>query len=732
MTEICAHRERVRSWPYFLLAASIIAIALTWAAPRLCAAPPPPAGGDNESLGVGIDGIYRPGIWTAIERPAALDKTAVVQTLDGDGVKVLYEQTVSSESRWLYAVPGSPFAPLVITDDQNRELYRGRFSGRPIEPKMPWVVVFGDPLGVEQIGRNDLLNRESTVAVSVIRRGDSFPDQVVGLSGVDLIILGPSGIDVLADLTPQQGSAFSDWIRRGGRVLLSLGSDAEALLGAAPWLSGLLPIDRQQIKTVRLDPSAIETFTSSQTRLPMLDAAELPLRGGETRIAGRNASRQPARTAVEYAIGFGRVTLVAVALDSPELAAWPQRSLLVSRLAGTLFATELDGRRETRTSTAVSYDDIAGQVRAALDRFDSRRRIPYSLISLILIALAAMIGPIDYLVVNRLLGRPLLGWITFPLSVLLVSGLFLLMGRPAADGAQQDAGSTAAHHNQIQIVDVDTRSQPPTGRGWSWSHLSAVDATITPYPAQLQASLMDPDAAHPTVSAPFGYPGPTFGGISIAGEDTRLPAYRISISDNDEQGFRTEVSAIPLPPGGSKGIASRWTFEPKLSGRSDLSRRRGSELLTGRLTNPLPVDILNGALVFGEWVYVLPTRFRAGQTIENIESLRQKNFRWLLARREALENSTRSEPWNAEMYDDLPRLAEVLMFDSVYGGRDYTGLANRPLVDLDLAYVLNQNTALLYGQLERPPLRIDLPVQRGSACAVRVVLNVDPPRLGGS
>lgn len=696
-----------------------------------------PAAPAVAAISVGIDGVYRAGQWTAIECASALNDRATVQTLDGDGVRVHYYQPALSDSKWLYAVPGAPSAPLTVLDSNLREIYRGRFAARSIDPKMPWVVVIGDSLGVEEIGRNVLLKREPSVAVSVIGAATALPDQAIGLAGVDLIILGPSGVDVLAGLTTRQGEAVSQWVHRGGRLLISLGKDTQSMLGSAPWLNGLLPFDAKSLKTIRLDPSAMETFTSSQSRLPVLEAAELPLRGGETRISGRNAARQPARTAVEYVVGFGRVTVVAPALDAPELAQWPQRTLLISRLSGQLFASEMDNRRETRNNASVGFDDIAGQVRAALDRFDSRRRVPYSVISIILIALVGLIGPLDYFVVNRLLGRPLLGWITFPLSVLLVSGLLILIGRPAARGAHAPAAtaSSAAQHNRIEIVDIDTKSQPPSGRGWSWSQLSAVDATISDYPARLSAALFAPGSTRATygpLSAPFGYPGPTFGGISIAGEDQRLPAYRVSMKIDGNRGMSSEVTGIPLPPGGSKGIATRWTFLPQLSAESDLSRRRGSELLTGRLINPLPVDLLNGALVFGEWVYLLPTRFRAGQSIENIESLRQKNFRWLLARREALENSSRSDPWDVEMYDDLPRLAEVLMFHSVYGGRDYTGLTDRPLGDLDLGYLLNQDTALLYGQLEKPALEIALPAQRGSTSAVRILLNVDPPRLSGS
>jgi len=696
---------------------------------------------DDSPIKIGIDGVYRPGQWTAIRLEGSTSDQCSVHTLDGDGVNVVYEQPRSSTSPWLYAIPGTTGVPLVVSDGEGSDLHRGRFVGKSIEPKMIWVVAIGDTLGLEEIGRNDLIGRESSVAVSVIRSAVDFPDQALGLSGVDLLLLGPSSIELLSKLDATQGRAVVRWIRQGGRLLISVGKNSAGIFKAAPWLTEVLPLEKD-LSTIRLDPSAIETFTSSQVRLPNLEAAEFPARGGETLINGRNAARQPARVAVEYSAGFGRVIAMAIALDSVELAAWPQRSLLVTRLAGKLFESELDNRRDARSKSLTGYDDLAGQVRSSLDRFEHKRRIPYSVISVILLVLAGLIGPIDYFVVNRVLGRPLLGWITFPLTILLISSLLIMVGGPATSepialpAKTRDIALEAVPSktliNRIEILDVDTTTKESLGRGWSWAHLTSLDAAKSAYPASLSPELLASPSSSSTVSAPFGYAGTTFGGISIAGEDKRLPSYQVRLTLNEVNALSSQVENIPLAPGGSKGVVTRWTFEPKLAGQSTLARRRGSELLEGSLTNPLAVDILNGALVFGEWVYLLPTRFRAGETIEDVEVLRQKNFRWLLSRREALENSSRAEPWNVEMYQDMPRLAEMLMFDSVAGGRDYTGLSNRPLTDLDLSYMLNNRTAIVYGQLASPALEIDLPVQRASVSAVRVILNVSLPRLAST
>ena len=57
--------------------------------------------------------------------------------------------------------------------------------------------------------------------------------------------------------------------------------------------------------------------------------------------------------------------------------------------------------------------------------------------SLVLLSLIAAIGPLDYLLINRLLGKPLLGWLTFPLMAIGLSaavGLLFQCGSESASG----------------------------------------------------------------------------------------------------------------------------------------------------------------------------------------------------------------------------------------------------------------------------------------------------------
>ena len=632
----------------------------------------------------------------------------------------------------------------------------GRFPASAIESNKPWIVVIGDPLGIETIGQNELLGREASVATSVIESADELPDATAGWEGVDLLVINQPGAAILGELSETQIATIQAWIRGGGRLFVSLGKGGTSLLEKSPWLSGLTAVGVDAV-AIRLDPAALETFTSSQSRLSPLDGITLPETGGRTLLFGRTASRQPARLAVEHLVGLGRVVVTSFAVDAPELLSWPQRLSLVTRLHPGLLDIETEKRRESRSITSVPYNDLAGQLRAALDRFESHSRVPFSVVSLILLGLAALVGPLDYLLINRVVGKPLVGWISFPVSVIAIAAIVVSLtgSRPvdaiadATDNADTETGVAATANglrtNRIEIVDISAVSQPPTGRAISLTHVSSPTASRVDLSIDVSADWAqkrDSGLVDVVLTRPYGYAGPTFGGISIVGENRGMPRYQVQLasvsdganaSDGAGKAIVNELAAMPLQfpiaPAGSKGFQSAWSFTPALGKIDGLAQRRGNELLTGSITNPLSVDILDGAVIYGNWVYLLPTRFRAGQTIDSIESLRQKNFRWHLTRREALENASRLESWDVEMHSDLARLIEVMMFESSVGGRDYTGLANRAFGGLDLSYSLPFGNAILYGRFDQSIFKTGLPAERPSVSAVRVLLPVAPPAV---
>lgn len=692
-----------------------------------------PGGDASETapVTVGINGHYRVGSWTAVRWPEAAGRTAddrvSIETLDGDGTRVIYRQpregftAAQRGARRGYAIAGSEAAPLVIRDESNvlistRFPERGSPSRGPamVPLGMPWIVALGDPMGIDQIGVNELLDRGASVAVSQPRRAVALPDSVLGYDGVDLLVINSSGRALLGALNEKQSGAIVDWVLGGGQLLITLGESAPALLETAPWLYRLLPLSAEELVISTMNPSGLETFTSSQTRLEPFAGVELPREAGWTLVTGRTTRRVSVPLAARYHAGFGQVTAIAADLENPPLADWPERMALITRLTGTLLESAEQRRLSARRTTG--FNDLAGQMRATLDRFEVKRSVPFSVIALIVIGWIAVIGPLDYWVLNRVLGRPLLGWLSFPLMAIGLSVLLVFAARPAtpAEGQPGDREATAVRYNRVEVVDIDTAEN--VGRGFAWSHLYS-------HPARRVAMDVSGGEVLRRVServdmmltTPLGFADAAFGGIEIAGEDARLPPYTVAMRDGTT--LRGTIEGLPLAPRSSKSLATRYRFQPQLSAENVIERRPGSELLQGELVNPLPVDLLDGMLIYRNWVYLLPTRFPAGGRIASLDSLRQKNFRWQLTRQKALESATETEAWDAAQYDAPGRVMEMLMFHQAAGGTRYTGLRHEPLSFLDLSDLLSDDRCLLVGRLAEPATEVQLSEASGSGLA---------------
>ncbi len=662
---------------------------------------------------VGIEGHYRVGCWTAVRivgSASGIDNASLIETRDGDGVRVAYQQAQPlANGSWGYVIPGSEAVPLIVRGE-SEVLLTTRFptlgspsSGPSMIPlKMPWIVAIGDPLGVDQVGANEILNRDALIAVSIPKNADGFPDSVLGYDGVDMIMIGGSSRKILAALGDSQRSAIRQWILGGGRAFLTLGESAPELLQAAPWLGELLPLGGEELSTTKLDPSALETFTSSQTPLAVFSGIRLPKQQGRSLITGRTTRRVSTPMAVEYNVGLGRIAVVTADLEQPMFAQWPERLDLITRLTGSIL---IPRQQDTATkSRATAYDDLAGQMRVTLDQFAVKRTFSFSVLSLILMGLIAAIGPLDYLLINRVCGRPLLGWLSFPLMAIGLSVVLVQQAGLVVANSETGDDHTLASEvrcNRLEFVDID--STAGFGRGSALSYLYTHPATLLDVDSKNTSALDSiSDRVERMLTTPFGYPGESFGGIQIAIEDARLPMYQVTIRETADE-VRRSLKGLPLAPRSSKSIATRFWFKPKLSSSVTMARRPGSQLLQGELTNPLPIDLLDGMLIYRNWVYLLPTRFPAGDRITAVEDLRQKNFRWQLSRQKALEEArTEGEDWDPAMNDSPQRIAEMLMFHRAVGGTRYTSLQDDPLSFLDLSHVLAEDRCILVGRLASP------------------------------
>ncbi len=681
---------------------------------------------------LGIGGQFRVGQWTAVrietpaERPAGTVRRLRLETLDGDGVEVAYvddpqrDQTVSSQTvssqtvssqtvssqtvsdpagrvQWRYVVPGLDSAPLTIraagatgSAAEAAPLAQLRFPDASIAAERPWLVVVGSPLGLDKIGANELLGREAIAASTLIEKPQSLPDHWLGWEAVDVLLINGTSLEWLEALDKDRTEAILQWVRRGGEVLLTLGASGPEAIGASRLLRTLTGFSGEPL-SLEFEPTAVEAYTSSRSPLASFAGMLLPTDQGQPLLIGRTVQRQPAPIAMEYRFGFGRVVAIAADLDQAPFTDWPQRDALIAALAPQMVPRESDRRRGGR-SGEIAYTDLAGQVRATLDRFPASRTIPFSLAALILLGLLLLIGPLDYWLVNRWLGRAWVGWLSFPLVILLLSVGLIVWTRQ---------GRQPVTINRLEMIDLDPRSG--WGQAFTWAHLFSPQAGRWNIANQLDSQLTD-DRQTPLLMSPFGYASPAFGGVQIT--DRRLPGYRIEVSRRETQVSST-WRGMPLAPVSSKGIAGWAQFSTGVSPPAGLVSFRGAEL-NGSLTNPLPFDLLDGYLLYDDWVYLLPTRFPAGSTIASVETLRQKNFRWHLTRRKALESASELEAWDPSEDADLDRLLDILAFYGAAGGQDYTTLSNHPLARLDLSGTLDNRQAILVGRLPEPAVALEI------------------------
>jgi hypothetical protein len=661
---------------------------------------------------IGIGGQFRVGQWTAvrIETPDAAPRRLRLETLDGDGGEVAYvdapvtepaASTPAGRVQWRYVVPGLASAPLTIRAVEAADkaadaggaaatLAKLRFPDASIAADRPWLVVAGSPLGLDKIGENKLLDREAVAATTIIDGPQLLPDHWLGWEGVDVLLINGTSLNWLETLDDARTEAILQWVRRGGKVLLTLGAAGPEAMGASRLLRTLTGFSGETL-SLEFEPTAVEAYTSSRSPLESFSGMLLPTEQGQPLLIGRTVQRQPAPIAMEYRFGFGRAVAIAADLDRAPFTDWPQRMELIGALAPAMVPRERESRSAGR-SGELAYTDLAGQVRATLDRFPESRTIPFSLAALILMGLIVLVGPVDYFLVNRWVGRAWVGWLSFPLVILLLSVGLIAWTRQ---------GVQPMTVNRLEVIDLDPRSG--WGQAFTWAHLFSPQAGRWDIANQLDPQLTD-DQETSLLMSPFGYASPIFGGVQIT--DRRLPDYTIEVSRR-ETAVSSTWRGMPLAPVSSKGLAGWTQFRTGVSPASGLVSIRGAEL-TGSLTNPLPFDLLDGYLLYDDWVYLLPTRFPAGSTISAVETLRQKNFRWHLTRRKALESASELEAWDPSGDADLDRLLDILAFYNAAGGQDYTTLSNYPLARLDLSRALDNRQAILVGRLPQPAVALEI------------------------
>lgn len=590
--------------------------------------------------------------------------------------RVLKDGAVVSEQQWLLgATQGTVILPPVM-----------KLSDR-------LFVVVGKPRGLDGLTHFDKDGQPARVVLSTHADATTLPTNAAAYDGVHAVILAgdqrlPEGVR----------SALLDWVRRGGRLIVSIPKDV------AGWstnpLRTSLPIEIGAEPYVVRELGSLEIFAGRNVRIPVtgrLAVAKLQPRDGQI-LAGTR--EEP--LLVSAALGFGEVTVLALDLTQAPLANWGALADFNARLLKVSNVAAASSRRSQQIGqlTTTGITDLASQLVAAQDHFPQiRSASPWEVMGWMLLYIA-LIGPCDYLLVHYVFRRPALTWATVLITAIGFGWV--------ATQAVQSASPAHLQVKQLDVLDVDVEGQ--LARYRSWVALHSASTSRVDWQFALQGS------ATPALMTPFAPPEATFGGMYRApGSEWGRTNYTVDLPSGS-------LRRTPVLERSTQSWQSSW-MEADVKVVDSNLRADGLGRLTGSVQHHFAGPIEEWLLVFGNRVYRLQDDraavpnlpWESGVSLQ-LEDPRiyQRELRSLLtgtvARIERREQG--SSPTSGTIRNEVTRydpqerdplaIWQMITFHEEAGGSAYTSLANELLHSDDLSRQLDMGRAVLFGKLAAP------------------------------
>jgi len=564
---------------------------------------------------------------------------------------------------------------------------------RPVNADAELILSLGGDIGVtEALARDASAGQTTTVQLDST---DQLPIEWFGYEGVDTIVVTTFENRLLDAISRQQSEAIRQWVEMGGQLIFCVGADGERILTAnenSAWkpLADLVPGRYVGVETLSTS-AALENYTGGGQALQMTAERRLPMtvlddvRGNlELFDIGVNGRRP---MVVRAPSGFGRIVFVAFDLDQAPLSEWEGRSRMAVKLIRGESAQEklATARQQSGQVSHVGYHDLVGQLRGALDQFENVSFVAFSVVATLILVYIILIGPADFFFLKNVVGRMQLTWVTFPVIVVAFVALALVL--------KSQLKNDAILVNQVDLIDIDVS----TGllRGTTWAHLyspvtETYDVAVHP--------VVTRNASAPTTNLLSwqGMPGTGLGGLSsTATAASFAEPYAV------ESASATPVLAgLPIPVGATSSISSRWWQRSEWAHEATLTSD-ADDLLRGTVINPLDVELHDCMIFYADWAYHLERirgRLAPGQTAR-AEDERPRNLQWRMTRKAVKDMKDVATPWDPASFD-VPRIMEMMMFQGVAGGDQYTKLSHRYQDYIDLSTHLKNGRAILIGRIE--------------------------------
>jgi hypothetical protein len=737
--------------PWVLVCASALVLAL----PSSGLAAPPRIEVENLRIGFGTSNMFKVGTWT----PAWIQLRAGDQNFDGfmevmvaddDGTPTSFRLPVqvparSSQQFTAYVRPGShdPDLNIRLLDSSGRRV--GGASQESVMPQPPvalmpqelLVLTMGRPQGVEALtelpgfrqgGQTGPYGSRRLGGELMLARIDTqmgrLPGRWYGFDAARAIVLDTADREVLSALDGGRGLALVEWVRRGGHLIVSVGSNWQAVRDSV--LAPILPGSPNGQETA---PSleALDTFAGSNKPITPPGSAkvlvtkldEIDQRGGTVLSVMSNLP-----LIVRGPYGFGRVTLIALDVDQKLFSDWPDRGLFWGR------ALDLRPQRSdqgpggpqfgaTTRFNVATVSDLATQLRASLEQFPGVKLIPFGWVAFFIFLYILLIGPGDYLFLKKVLKRMELTWITFPTIVVAVSlvayyAAYLLKGNDLLV-------------NQVTVVDVN--QVDGLVRGSTWASLFSPqnrDYTIRAVPLPLDSEPTEvPARAAPGTEVMMSWFSSPENQFAAMGSSSRRFSFAGSGYAYQPIGGVESLEDVRIPIWSTKCVTASW-FGPGVSLVDADLQRVGTDRLAGTVTNRLDIPLEDAVLAFGKHVYLLETISPGATARVGLSSGADRSLSGYIHDKlpKYLDPSFGNRDFRINRSD---LMLTVMFHDSEATVANDRMLSNDPLHDVDLTGQLSLLRPMLVARVKRPGARFVLdnapsPAKIDQTTMVRIIL----------
>jgi hypothetical protein len=496
---------------------------------------------------------------------------------------------------------------------------------------------------------------------------NQLPDRWFGYDAVDLVVLNTApGAEAFINRLFGENATSADkakrealieWLRRGGRLVVTVGGNA-GLVAKLPALLELLPYSVNAAQPNRKSRAVVLSWSARESSQTSTLSGSLEDKSGSLAVANLQPKQErPARIliptrdrlkdprdvlACQSPYGMGRVTVVAFDLDRPPFTEFTQRSEFwdwVLREGGANRASAgSEGKPKPGASGQTEEEDeVAIALRMHTDTFENVPVVSFGWVAILLGLYILLIGPIEYFFLKRILGRLELTWITFPIIVLTVS--------LAACFTAYSLKSRELKINKLDTIDVDPASNRVFGTTWFTifsPHIETYTFGISPG----EGWFTDQDPAGTVV---------TWVGAPRGGRPSLLRrTYRYHVGEDG-------LENVPVQVWSTKSFVANWSAALQANNSSLVESRLehppgNRSAVIGTFVNHLPIPVLSDCVAFyaGE-AYPLPGgTIRPGETIRLVMDKGTPASQWL-QKESRLEEVLRRVP----SYADRPTTAKI-------------------------------------------------------------------------